>query len=396
MARYERPAEDVARRQPTRETRRRPVAGSLSAPATAALPSPDAMGPETIASLQRSAGNAGVAAYLEESEAASPDAVLAEPGRSLDAGLRGEMESSLGADFSSVRVHEGGTAAESAHALGARAYTVGEDIVVGSGGSDRKTMAHELTHVVQQRAGSVDGTPTGAGYTVSDPGDPFERAASETAAAIVAGQSPATASAGSAASPGSSAQRSEAESEEEQPVQTAPEDEEIPTVSIEDLPQTEEAKETGPGSLYATANEVAERNLAEGLPTLARGSSGPDVEHLQRVLATFWPVAVDGAFSDGTAAYVCLFQHSFGLGVDGIVGPQTWAKLRLTELGTDVAEASWVARNSRGAGHGAAETAPEAASVQRLATDAPVGVRRRTSASAIAVLTCSIFRRGCG
>ncbi len=239
MARYERPTEDLARRPSAREARRRPVAGSLSAPLTAAPPSPDAMSADTIASLQRSAGNAGVAAYLEESETASPetaspDAVLAEPGRSLDAGIRGEMETSLGADFSTVRVHEGGTAAASAHALGARAYTVGEDIVVGSGGSDRKTMAHELTHVVQQRAGSVDGTPTGAGYSVSDPGDPFERAASQTAAAIVGGQSVATGSAGSAPS-GSSAQRA-GDEQEEQPVQTAPEDEEIPTVSIDDLP----------------------------------------------------------------------------------------------------------------------------------------------------------------
>jgi hypothetical protein len=251
MARYERPAEDVARPPSAREARRRPVAGSAS-PLTAAPPSPDAMGPDAIARLQRSAGNAGVAAYLEGSAATPPDAALAEPGRSLDAGLRGEMESALGADFSSVRVHEGGTAAESAHALGARAYTVGEDIVVGSGGSDRRTMAHELTHVVQQRAGRVDGVPTGLGYTVSDPGDPFERAASQTAAAIVAGGSAAPGSAGPGAAPGSSAQRAEEEPEEVQPVQAAPEDEE----------ELAERPEASMADGVSTAGDVPEAGIA--------------------------------------------------------------------------------------------------------------------------------------
>jgi hypothetical protein len=38
-------------------------------------------------------------------------------------------------------------------------------------------LAHELTHVVQQRSGPVDGTATGGGIAVSSPSDRFEREA---------------------------------------------------------------------------------------------------------------------------------------------------------------------------------------------------------------------------
>lgn len=63
---------------------------------------------------------------------------------------------SIGHDFSRVRVHTDGAATESARALGANAYTVGEDIFFGAGQyaphttSGRQLLAHELTHVVQQ------------------------------------------------------------------------------------------------------------------------------------------------------------------------------------------------------------------------------------------------------
>jgi hypothetical protein len=62
----------------------------------------------------------------------------------------------LGHDLSAVRVHAGPEAARAAAAVGARAFTVGPDIVFGSGqpapSSDagRRLLAHELTHVVQQ------------------------------------------------------------------------------------------------------------------------------------------------------------------------------------------------------------------------------------------------------
>lgn len=73
------------------------------------------------------------------------------------------METDLGHDFSRVRVHTDGRAAESARAVRALAYTVGHNVVFASGqfspgtASGRKLLAHELTHVAQQ--GAADSVP---------------------------------------------------------------------------------------------------------------------------------------------------------------------------------------------------------------------------------------------
>ncbi|WP_372454694.1 eCIS core domain-containing protein [Streptomyces buecherae] len=76
-----------------------------------------------------------------------------------------------------MRIHDDLAAKESAEEVGARAYTSGSHIVIGNGGSDRHTLAHELTHVIQQRQGPVTGTDNGAGMRISDPSDRFEREA---------------------------------------------------------------------------------------------------------------------------------------------------------------------------------------------------------------------------
>ena len=82
-------------------------------------------------------------------------------GAPLDAGTRSFMESRLAFDFSRVRIHSGEHAARSAHALDARAYTVGSDIVFGDGQyrpdteDGRRVLAHELAHVMQQSRGGV-------------------------------------------------------------------------------------------------------------------------------------------------------------------------------------------------------------------------------------------------
>jgi len=103
--------------------------------------------------------------------------VLRGSGRPLDPTVRDDMEGRLGADFSDVRLHTGAEARRSAAEIGARAYTSGNHVVIGDGGTDRHTLAHELTHVIQQRQGPVSGTDNGAGLSVSDPGDRFEREA---------------------------------------------------------------------------------------------------------------------------------------------------------------------------------------------------------------------------
>jgi uncharacterized protein DUF4157 len=92
--------------------------------------------------------------------------VLRSPGRPLEPETRDLMESRLGHDFSRVRIHADEAAAGSARALRANAYSVGRDVVFGSGGYEPETtrgrmlLAHELAHVVQQ--GAADGRGAGA------------------------------------------------------------------------------------------------------------------------------------------------------------------------------------------------------------------------------------------
>jgi hypothetical protein len=104
-------------------------------------------------------------------------------GRPLEPEVRADMEARLGYDFSRVRVHDDNRADHSAATMNAHAYTVGSDVVFRSGGyspstpDGRLTLAHELTHVIQQSQGRVDGTEAPGGLRVSSPGDRFERAA---------------------------------------------------------------------------------------------------------------------------------------------------------------------------------------------------------------------------
>ncbi len=176
--------------------------GPIPAPAPARTEAPPAIarsaseapdvGPaataETLLELQRVAGNASVgqlvARQAAEREPDEPverspvlDVVGKGGGRPLEPGLRTEMEGRLGADFGNVRVHTDSAASQSAQAVDAHAYTVGHDVVFRSdrwnpdSTDGKKTLAHELTHVVQQRNGPVDGTATGDGIRLSDPGD---------------------------------------------------------------------------------------------------------------------------------------------------------------------------------------------------------------------------------
>jgi ribosomal protein S18 acetylase RimI-like enzyme len=77
------------------------------------------------------------------------------------------MESALGASFSDVRIHVG----PEASAIGAIAFTWGSDIHFAPGQYNPHTqegqalLGHELTHVVQQRAGRV-ANPFGSGVAV--------------------------------------------------------------------------------------------------------------------------------------------------------------------------------------------------------------------------------------
>jgi hypothetical protein len=101
------------------------------------------------------------------------------------------MDSRFGDDFGDVRIHTGSQAARTAASIRARAFTLGRDIVFGVGdhndprsASGKRLLAHELTHVVQQRGTRVQGQP-GLGA----PGDSHERQADDVADAVLHGRS---------------------------------------------------------------------------------------------------------------------------------------------------------------------------------------------------------------
>lgn len=64
-------------------------------------------------------------------------------------------------------------------------------------------------------------------------------------------------------------------------------------------------------------------------PTLKLGSKGDDVKILQKALNAkgFNCGIADGSFGNKTDIAVKAFQTKFGLKADGVVGPNTWAKL---------------------------------------------------------------------
>lgn len=86
-----------------------------------------------------------------------------ETGKQLPAERRNFFESRMGHRFDDVRVHTGKSAARLASAVNARAYTLGRNIVFNEGQyrpgtrDGDKLLAHELTHVIQQR--KLSGAP---------------------------------------------------------------------------------------------------------------------------------------------------------------------------------------------------------------------------------------------
>jgi len=128
---------------------------------------------------------------------------LSSSGQPLDSETRALMEPHFGHDFSRVRVHADAKAAESAQAVNALAYTVGNDVAFAPNQyspattEGKRLLAHELTHVVQQSSGSGSGvqrqeapketpaaatTPADAGTTTAT--TPTTAAATATPAAV--------------------------------------------------------------------------------------------------------------------------------------------------------------------------------------------------------------------
>ena len=108
--------------------------------------------------LQRKEGSNGAAA--SEAPPIVSEAINS-GGESMDDEARSFMENRFGYDFSNVKIHTGAEAAQSAQSIHALAYTSGSNIVFNEGqyapatDNGKRLLAHELTHVIQQDAGSI-------------------------------------------------------------------------------------------------------------------------------------------------------------------------------------------------------------------------------------------------
>lgn len=118
--------------------------------------------------------------------------VLREAGSPLDKETRALMEPRFGHDFSKVRIHADGRAAESARAVQSNAYAVGSHIVFDSGQyapasfRGRSLLAHELAHVVQQSQIS-SAAPGAQDLAVVPPDAKSEREADAAAQSVLSG-----------------------------------------------------------------------------------------------------------------------------------------------------------------------------------------------------------------
>jgi hypothetical protein len=112
-------------------------------------------------------------------------------GQALDGNVQTKMSESTGQDFSNVKVHTGPESHALNEQLSAKAFTTGSDIFFREGAYDpgssggQELLAHELTHVMQQRSGSV-GSSDG-GMKVNAPGDSYEQEADSVAKSVMAG-----------------------------------------------------------------------------------------------------------------------------------------------------------------------------------------------------------------
>jgi hypothetical protein len=138
------------------------LSGSASAPTASAPCAACAAGGATCSTCGEQKVHRSASASAGTGMAAPATIARALPlgaGAALDTGARAFFEPRFGVDFSGVRVHTGGDAADLAASVNARAFTYAGNIVFGHGehqpgaGAGSQLLAHELAHVVQDARG---------------------------------------------------------------------------------------------------------------------------------------------------------------------------------------------------------------------------------------------------
>jgi hypothetical protein len=168
------------------------------------LPAPEPVvepAPEPVSSAEHVATNVGNRAFgqligrvpgdgimpdgVVHPDVASTIATTNGSGHTLDPAARERLAPRVGDDLADVRVHTDPTADALARSVSARAFTTGTDVYFAAGEYRPGTpdgdslLAHELTHVTQQR-----GAPASGPLTVSEPGDAMETEADAVAGGL--------------------------------------------------------------------------------------------------------------------------------------------------------------------------------------------------------------------
>lgn len=121
---------------------------------------PDGPGTDPIRRLSLHAG-----AVPSASTPSTVHGALSSPGQPLDPGTRTFMESRFGHGLHQVRLHAGPEASSAAQSVQARAFAVGNHVVLGGGQltphttGGKQLLAHELTHVLQRRRAGRTSAP---------------------------------------------------------------------------------------------------------------------------------------------------------------------------------------------------------------------------------------------
>jgi hypothetical protein len=197
-------------------------------------------GHHALGDLQRKVGNQAVQRLVQRSaeqgfeldeETAGRIDRARSGGEPLTNQVQKSMGEAMGEDFSEVRIHTSPEADDLNQQLSAKAFTTGKDIFFREGEYDpystggKQLLAHELTHVSQQKGADLD---TGGPMSVNAPGDRFEQEADTTAEAVVGGKT------------GTQVRRQEMEEEE---VQMQPMEEEEEMLQMQVEPEEEEEEE---------------------------------------------------------------------------------------------------------------------------------------------------------
>jgi len=141
--------------------------------------------------IQRSGSDSGASGSTTVAGGVIPSG---SSGSRLPAGTRRQMESGFGRDLGDVQVHTDSSAAQSAAALNANAYTYGRDIYFAEGKyapdskDGRRLLAHEIAHTIQQSQGAAPSAvalSTSDGVRVGRADDPLEAEADRAADSIV-------------------------------------------------------------------------------------------------------------------------------------------------------------------------------------------------------------------